>query len=664
METENKYKYSKAYFKLLDLITNNPKETVFVIRGGQGASKTISILELLIQSLVSNTKEVSVISSELSKMKRTVIRDYKKIAKDWGVLEDGYFNKSENKHEYNNESYIDFLGADVNDVGKGFRRDIIYINEADKMDIDTAVQFISRAGLTIIDYNPDSLFWGDDYINENNFITLTFEDNEYLPQSEVDSILDYKKKGFHNSDLPFELLFKEDNIKSNYWSNKWKVYGLGMVGNLDGVVFDNWQQIDSIPKEARLLGIGMDFGYSNDPTAIVEVWKWNDKRILNEICYRKGLVNSDIAEYLPKNIMVYADCAEPKSIEEIKRLGVSMIQGVSKGADSINFGIQLMQEQNYLVTKKSVNVIEELQKYTWKKDKKTNDKLNKPIDKYNHCFVYETLITTNKGLKQIGLIKVGDVVLTSNGYKRVLKKFDNGIKKTNEYLMQFDTFSLSLRCTDNHKIKTTNGWRKIKNLTANDILYIKESDIFQEEQKDCIELYGSSTMGKYQKDFTYTTSTMIRRTMQLKTCKLLKRMNIYRHTQRYFTQTTQISQLTTLKKIKTNVKNGIRQKRELNGISNTGRHLGIIEPFTKQRNVRNAAINIKQGIKEYQDFAIITVKLNRIEEIEPQENNVYDFMVEDTHEYFANGVLVHNCIDAIRYHEMETLATKQPFFIL
>lgn len=364
---------------------NNPKETVFVIRGGQGASKTVSILELIIQSLLAKTKEISVISSELSKMKRTVVRDYKKIAKDWGVLDNGFFNKSELKHELENDSYIDFLGADVNDVGKGFRRDIIYINEADKMDIDTAVQFISRAKLTIIDYNPDSLFWGDDYINENNFITLTFEDNEYLSQSEVDSILDYKTKGFHNPDLPFDLLFKEENIKSNYWSNKWKVYGLGMVGNLDGVVFDNWQQIDSIPEDARLLGLGMDFGYSNDPTAIVEVWKWNDKRILNEVCYRKGLVNSDIAEYLPSNIVVYADSAEPKSIEEIKRLGVKLIQGVSKGADSINFGIQLMQEQSYLVTKKSINVIEELQKYTWKKDKKTNDKLNKPIDNYNHA---------------------------------------------------------------------------------------------------------------------------------------------------------------------------------------------------------------------------------------------------------------------------------------
>jgi len=364
---------------------SNPKETVFVIRGGQGASKTVSIIELLIQALLASTKEISVISSELSKMKRTVIRDYKKIAKDWGVLENGLYNKSESKHELDNDSYIDFLGADVTDVGKGFRRDIIYINEADKMDIDTAVQFISRAKLTIIDYNPDSLFWGDDYINENNFITLTFEDNEFLSQSEVDSILDYKTKGFHNPNLPFETLFKEENIKSNYWSNKWKVYGLGMVGNLDGVVFDNWQQIDSIPEDARLLGIGMDFGYSNDPTAIVEVWKWNDKRILNEICYRKGLVNSDIAEYLPNNVVIYADSAEPKSIEEIKRLGVKLIQGVSKGADSINFGIQLMQEESYLVTKKSINVIEELQKYTWKKDKKTNEKLNKPIDNYNHA---------------------------------------------------------------------------------------------------------------------------------------------------------------------------------------------------------------------------------------------------------------------------------------
>lgn len=385
MATENKYKYSKAYFKLLNLITSHPDEDVFVIRGGQGASKTISILQLVIQSLLSSTKEASVLSSELSKMKRTVIRDYKKIVKDWGVLRNETdFNKSESKHEYENDSYIDFLGADVNDVGKGFRRDILYINEADKMDIDTAVQFISRAGLTIIDYNPDSLFWGDDYINENNFITLTFEDNEYLPESERKSILDYKKKGFHNPNLPFELLFKEDNIKSSYWANKWRVYGLGLVGSLDGVVFENWKEIETLPKEARLIGYGLDFGYTNDPTSIIEVYKYNNFRLLNEICYNKGLSNAQIAKYIDTKLPVYCDSAEPKSIDELRTHKINA-QAVTKGADSINYGIQIIQEHNYLVTKKSVNLINELQKYTWQKDKKTNEKLNKPIDNFNHA---------------------------------------------------------------------------------------------------------------------------------------------------------------------------------------------------------------------------------------------------------------------------------------
>ena len=385
MLTENKYKYTKAYYKILDLIKSNPDENVFVIRGGQGASKTVSIIELFIQSLCSATKEATILSSELSKMKRTVIRDYKKICKDWGVLENEHdFNKSESKHEYFNGSYLDFLGADVNDVGKGFRRDILYINEADKMDVDTAVQFISRASLTIIDYNPDSLFWGDDYINENNFITLTFEDNEYLASSEVKSILDYKNKGFFNSDLPTESIFGDGNIKNKYWSNKWRVYGLGLVGNLDGIVFDNWATINSVPSGARLIGIGLDFGYTNDPTAAVEVYQYNDKRILNEVIYRTGMLNGDIAKMLPKDgTYVYADSAEPKSIEEIRRTGVN-IMPVTKGADSIMFGIQTMQTQEYLITSSSKNVINEFQKYIWQKDKR-GDTLNKPIDLFNHA---------------------------------------------------------------------------------------------------------------------------------------------------------------------------------------------------------------------------------------------------------------------------------------
>jgi len=385
LEAENKFKYTKAYFKILDLIMSNPDEDVFVVCGGQGASKTVSILELVIQSLLNSDKEATVLSSELSKMKRTVIRDYKKICKDWGVIQDeSDFNKSESKHEYSNGSYLDFLGADVNDIGKGFRRDLLYINEADKMDIDTAVQFISRAKLTIIDYNPDALFWGDDYINENNFLRLTFEDNEYLSQSEVRSILDYKNKGFHDPALPFELLFKDSNIKNKYWANKWKVYGLGLVGSLEGVVFSNWKIIESIPENAKYVKTGVDFGYTNDPTTIIDKYLIDGIPIYDEALYQKGLVNSAIAKELKSfKRNVVADSAEPKSIVEIRNHGV-LIEGAEKGKDSISFGVQNIQGYPvFYVTRRSIHLIEELGKYIWAKDKKGNS-LNVPIDGWNH----------------------------------------------------------------------------------------------------------------------------------------------------------------------------------------------------------------------------------------------------------------------------------------
>ena len=370
---------------------SNPDERVFVIRGGQGASKTVSIIELIIQSLMSSEKEATVLSSELSKMKRTVIRDYKKICKDWGVIQNETdFNKSESKHEYPNGSYIDFLGADTSDLGKGFRRDILYINEADKMDIETAVQFISRAALTIIDYNPDKLFWGDDYINEHNFITLTFEDNEYLADTEVQSILEYKTKGFHDPTIEGDALFKESNIKDSYWANKWKVYGCGLVGALHGVVFSNWEDCETVPEHARFLGSGLDFGFSNDPTALTDIYEADGWTYLDERIYETGLTNPDIARLCKsmnigqtKNHMIYADSAEPKSIKELKDLKLHITEA-DKGPDSIDFGIQKMQERKFRITKRSKNVRLEFTKYRWATDKAGNS-LNVPEDAFNHA---------------------------------------------------------------------------------------------------------------------------------------------------------------------------------------------------------------------------------------------------------------------------------------
>ena len=385
---KNKYKYTKAYYKIRDLIIDNPNEDVFVICGGQGASKTVSIIQLIIQSLHSSPKEATVLSSELSKMKRTVMRDYTKICQDWGIMTGDSFNKSESKHEWTNGSYIDFLGADVNDVGKGFRRDILYINEADKLDIDAATQFISRANLTLIDYNPDNHFWGDDYVNEHNFIRLTFEDNEFLSESEVRSILNYKERGFIKKDLPIEQLFEPNNIINKYWANKWRVYGLGLVGSLSGTVFNNWSKIDNVPPDAQLLAYGLDWGYSQDPTCLIAMYKWNGKLIIDELIYRKGLINSELANImrtlnLNMRVSIVADSAEPKSIADLKMYGFYNVIPAVKGADSIRNGINKLQEHDILITSRSVNTFNEFQNYTWAKDRNGKE-TGEPIDAFNH----------------------------------------------------------------------------------------------------------------------------------------------------------------------------------------------------------------------------------------------------------------------------------------
>jgi phage terminase large subunit len=131
-----------------------------------------------------------------------------------------------------------------------------------------------------------------------------------------------------------------------------------------------------------LIGIGLDFGYTNDPTSAIEIYNYNGQRIVNELCYQTGMVNSDIAKILPNHVTIYADSSEPKSIEEIRRYGKT-IKGVTKGKDSINYGIDVMQRQDYLVTSNSQNLIKELRAYCWDSDKH-GTRLNKPIDNYNH----------------------------------------------------------------------------------------------------------------------------------------------------------------------------------------------------------------------------------------------------------------------------------------
>lgn len=364
------------------------KKRIRKVPGGTSAGKTFSILPILIDTAIKTPNlEISVVSESIPHLRKGAMKDFLKIMRLTGRFFDFRWHKTHLTYTFHNGSYIEFFSADQEEKVRGPRRNILYINECNNINFETYHQLAIRTDMEIwLDYNPTHEFWvhtelkDDDDVEE---LILTYKDNQGLSQSIVKEIEKALYKGFHDITLPVEKLFHKSNIKSSYWSNWWKVYGLGLIGSLEGVIFNNWTQIDSVPKEARLIGIGLDFGYTNDPTAIIEVYKYNDYRILNEICYNTGMVNADIARRLPEGVMIYADSAEPKSIEEIKRFN-KRIKGVTKGKDSINFGIQIMQDQKYLVTSNSLNLIKELRNYTWDTNKQ-GEKINKPIDAWNHA---------------------------------------------------------------------------------------------------------------------------------------------------------------------------------------------------------------------------------------------------------------------------------------
>lgn len=348
-----------------------------IIQGGSSSGKTYAILTILIDKCAREKNlSVSVVSESMPHLRRGAIRDFINIMKSTGRYFDDHFNKSSLTYNFANGSYIEFFSADSPDKLKGARRDILYINECNHVSYEAYQQLSIRTHRDIyLDYNPDRQFWAiTDVALERDAerIILKYLDNEALGQSVIEQ---------------FEIN-KEKAKTSEYWSNWCKVYIEGEVGSLEGVVFDNWLMCDEIPEEAELLGLGLDFGFTNDPTAAIAVWKADGVYYLDELFYQTNLLNSSINSMLMtcgigKSVEIWADNSDQKSIRELKNYGWR-IAPVTKGPDSIVWGIGIMQEIKMYVTRRSSNLIEELQNYQWIKDV-NGMKTNKPIDAFNHA---------------------------------------------------------------------------------------------------------------------------------------------------------------------------------------------------------------------------------------------------------------------------------------
>ena len=344
------------------------KKRIRAVAGGTSASKTISILIWIInycQSIENKHKVVTVVSESYPHLEKGAMRDFENIMKDRSYWRDDMWNRT--KHIYTfGTNQLEFISVDTYEKAHGPRRDVLFLNECNNLSYLIVDQLIIRTKEIIwMDWNPTNEFYFYTEMlplrSDIDFITLTYKDNEALD--------------------PMTIAEIESHRNNKGW---WQVYGLGQLGVIEGRIFKDWTIIDSIPEEARLEKYGLDFGYTNDPAASDAIYKWNDAIIIDEVLHQKGMHNNEIAE-MYKNLpraLVIADSAEPKSIDEIANYGIPIIAAV-KGADSVNQGIQLIQQKKVFITKRSLNTLKEYRNYLWITDK-DGKIINEPSPIWNH----------------------------------------------------------------------------------------------------------------------------------------------------------------------------------------------------------------------------------------------------------------------------------------
>ncbi len=345
------------------------KEKIIVQQGGTRSGKTYNILLFLIfEYCLKNTgKTITISRKTFPSVRATVMRDFIAILKQYNLYTEEYHNKSSS--EYNlNDNLVEFISVDQPQKIRGRKRDLLFINEANELDYEDWQQLIFRTTEKIIlDYNPsDEYHWIYDRVlnrDDVEFYKTTYLDNPFLNQGIIKEI---------------ERLKETDE-------QYWQIYGLGEKGISKATIF-NYIEVPHIPYDAELVSYGADAGYTNDPSALVSVYKKDHNIYIKEHLYRTMMTTRDISDVLKQEVVnrspIYFDAAEPRLIDELRRMGHN-IQPSLKGRDSINAGIDLLKRFKLHITRDSNNAIQEFRNYKWLEDR-SGKLTNKPIDKNNH----------------------------------------------------------------------------------------------------------------------------------------------------------------------------------------------------------------------------------------------------------------------------------------
>lgn len=633
---------------------------------------------------------VSIVRKSLPVIKRSVYEDFKTIMINMGQWEDRRMNRTDYIYTFPNGATIELFSAEDEQKLRGPWRHILYINEANEIYHYSFSMLRQRTyEYTIVDYNPS-------FTEEHWLFPLMKDERSYH------FISTYKDNIF----LPAPAIREIESYQTTHPA-LWQIFGKGEFAIVEGLVFpkENWDIIedDAYPTWLGEEIIGIDWGFTNDPTTFVGVIINGEDIYARELHYQMGMKTKDIAEALEPYAGNYKYCdIDNRLVSELEDAGIPLLTMTKKNSESIMSGIRLMNQRKIHVTNSSNDLIKELKNYVYKKDRHETYQTNvRPIDKFNHCFDYQTLIATSEGYKCIGEIEVGDMVYNSKGLFPVQKVFKNGVQEIWDIIFEYENGSKTeLSVTPNHKIKTKHGWKQVQELAKGDIVYLLKSsmekyisytterNISQEVQSSYIELYGNTTTDLCLKDSIFITKTKI---LGIILSKILSA---------YLAVITCLCTLRKKCKILLSWKNlgsewatqehmrasGTVAKKGLNGIKSTGKesqktynqentHAYIAERNSGKSHSEksnSALITVNQLGEESKDmtmkqeFASTAVKnlqqtntasQNIVEEVavkniyikSKREGETYNLMIKDVHEYIARNLLVLNCIDALRY---------------